>query len=351
MENYHNKLNQRYTVKLRVLEKELPYFCTQFFNAKAQVLEKQSEFAYAIDFKIFFNFLKDHLPELSDTSTRDIQPDVFNNLTSHDIDAFLEYLDSYDGENGIRHNSESGKSRKLSSIKSLCKYLVRVNMINRNPAELVDMPKQHRKDIIIMTDKQKKQLLNTVEYRLGMSEAQEKLNKHCSKRDYAIMMLFLGTGMRISELVGLNVTDINFENNTARVVRKGGGTQRVYFSNQVATAIKDYLYSTGTGSRSELTEDPKEQALFISLKRRRLSVRAIQKLVEKYSDIAFGEDSEVKLHPHMFRKTYGTELYLETNDIKLVQDQLGHTNISTTEKHYVTSTEEHKKLAAIDVIK
>lgn len=350
MENYHSKLQQRYTVKLRVLEKELPYFCTQFFNAKANVLEKQSQYAYAMDFKIFFYFIRDYFSELNDIQIRDIKPEIFNKLSTHDLDAYLNYIELYEFEGDHRHNGETGKSRKLSSIRSLCKYLVKEHIINMNPAELVEMPKLHKKDIVVLNEEEKKRLLETIKYRLGMSEAQAKLNSHCYLRDYAIMMLFLGTGMRVSELVGLNINDINFKKNTARVIRKGGNTQHVYFSKQVANALKQYLYGTGTGSRSSLVEDETEQALFISLKRNRLTARGVQKLIEKYSNITFSDDPELKLHPHLFRKTYGTNLYLRTNDIKLVADQLGHSAISTTERHYVTTTEEHKKLAAIDVI-
>lgn len=356
---YHTKLNQRYTVKLRNLEKELPYYCTQYFNAKSQVIEKQTAYAYALDLRIFFEFLTKHISELEDTKTQDIPIETLDQLTSHDIDAYISYLDTYDRDGDYRTNEESGKARKLASIKSLCKYLLQHEMITRNPAELVEMPKMHKKDIVILKDDEVRRLLKVIMNTEGMTEHQKKINEYCRYRDYAIMMLFLGTGIRISELVGLDISDINFKDNSAKVIRKGGNQQHVYFSMQVATALKKYLYGdlNTKGTRAAFAPSEEEQALFISRKRRRMSTRTIQELILKYSKLAYGDpkDSEMgedkKLHAHLFRKTYGTNLYLDTKDIKLVADTLGHASISTTQKHYVTSSEEHKKLAARDVIK
>ncbi len=356
---YHSKLDQRYTARLRTLEKELPYFCTQYFNAKSQVIEKQSAYAYALDIRIFFRYLKQSMPELYDTELKDIPVSLLDNLTSHDIDAYLSYLEEND-EYANSKNEESGKTRKLASIKSLFKYLLRQGMITRNPAELVEMPKMHKHDIKILTDEEIERLLDVIENETGMKGHQKKINEYCCYRDYAIMMLFLGTGMRISELAGLDLSDISFKDNSAKIIRKGGNEQYIYFDEQIAEALKKYLRGDSVikGTRAAFKPDKTEQALFISRKRKRLSTRSIQELVSKYSMLAFGEvkedgkiHDEKKLHAHLFRKTYGTKLYLDTNDIKLVQDTLGHSSISTTEKHYVVSSEEHKKRAARPVLK
>ncbi len=356
--NYHSKLDKRYKAKLRVLEGQLPFFCTQYFNAKAYAMEKQTAFAYATDFKTFFEFIKGYIPKYKDVPVKNIPASLFDELTSHDMDIYIDkYLDE------IKHNGENAVQRKISSIKSLCKYLVKEGIIQKSPAELIDSPKIHKKEILTLSNKEVDRLFYYIENSIGMTDHQIEYNKKWIKRDYAIIMLFLGTGMRISELAGLDLQDINLDENIVHIVRKGGNEQYIYFSPQIAEAIKKYLgygrYSALSGTRLSLNLDPTEKALFISSQKHRLSVRGIQCLIAKYSELVF--DSEIKkvnkdykehkLHAHLFRKTYGTNLYLEKNDIKLVQDTLGHSNISTTERHYVVNSPERKKMAAIDVIK
>ncbi len=350
-ENYHSKLNQRYTVKLRILEGELPYYCTQYFNSKTYTMEKQSAFAYATDFKIFFEFIRQHFDEYNKTPIRAIPATIFNTLTSNDMNAYTAYLGN------DRKNGENGIQRKVASIKSLCKYLLREKLIERNPADSIERPKLHKKEIKTLSDRDMSILLSVIENETGMKQYQARHNKKCVLRDYAIMMLFLGTGLRISELVGLDVDDIEFakdNESTAHVTRKGGNVQYVFFSDQVAEALKRYLgygrYKGLVGTRETFGADPEERALFLSRKKQRLAVRSVQQLIDKYSTLTFGKKSNKKLHAHLFRKTYGSKLYNDTNDIKLVQDTLGHSSITTTVEHYVISSKEHRKRAAIDVV-
>lgn len=349
---YHSKLDQRYIRKLRVLENELPYYCTHYFNATGHVLSPQTEYGYAVDFKVFYDFIKQHLDEYEETAIKNIPADIFNQLTSHDIDAYMAYLESYTYLGVERKNSSTGKQRKLASINSLCKYLIKENLIYKNPADTVYRPKAEAVDFKPLSDKDIALLFKTIYEEEGMTDYQKKINQWCKKRDYAIMMLFLGTGMRISELVGLDIDDLDFHDNTAQLIRKGGKKQHVYFTEQIAKALKDYIGdgSEAQGTRNALVEDDSEPALFLSLHKNRISVRTVQQLIEKYCALAYGEKDKHKIHAHLFRKTYGTKLYQTKKDIKLVQDTLGHSSISTTEKHYVKSSEEYKKQAAMDVL-
>ena len=165
-------------------------------------------------------------------------------------------------------------------------------------------------------------------------------------------MLLLGTGIRVSELVGLNIEDVDFKNNIINIIRKGGKEGHVYFSKQVREALLKY-YSPSivkVGTRDGFNPPPEERAFFVSRKKTRLSVRAVEKIIEKYKYLAFGEDYQKKVTPHMMRRTYGTELYLQTGDIKLVSDTLGHESISTTQTYYAATSEEKKRSAAIDVL-
>lgn len=159
-------------------------------------------------------------------------------------------------------------------------------------------------------------------------------------RDVAILTLFLGTGIRISECVGLNLKDVDFETNSFKVVRKGGNEAILYFSDEVASALKQYI-----SDRNQRLENAKKQetALFLSLQDSRISVRAVQNLVKKYSSIAAPLK---KISPHKLRSTYGTALYRETKDIYVVADVLGHKDVNTTKKHYAAISNDIRREAA-----
>ena len=159
-------------------------------------------------------------------------------------------------------------------------------------------------------------------------------------RDVAILTLLLGTGIRVSECVGLNTDDLNFEENSMFVTRKGGKEMILYFSDEVASALKAYL-----AERKDVQPLPgHEGALFLSLQRRRITQRAIENLVKKYAAIA--APLKRKISPHKLRSTYGTTLYNETGDIYLVADVLGHADVNTTRKHYAAMSENRRRMAA-----
>jgi len=155
-------------------------------------------------------------------------------------------------------------------------------------------------------------------------------------RDLALLSLFLGTGIRISELVGLNVDDIDFMTNAFIVTRKGGNRTILYFSDEVGATLYDYVIQRNSNKKIPSTE----KALFISLQNKRMSVRAVQNLVKKYAGIA---SPLKKITPHKLRSTFGTNLYRETGDIYLVADCLGHKDVNITKKHYAAISEDNKK--------
>ena len=154
------------------------------------------------------------------------------------------------------------------------------------------------------------------------------------------MTLLLGTGIRVSECVGLDVTDIDFNTNGIRVIRKGGSEMIVYFGDEVEKALKDYI----NGSRKLVNpQEGHEKALFYSTQRRRIGVKAVENLVKKYSRQV---TPLKKITPHKLRSTYGTTLYQETGDIYLVADVLGHKDVNTTRKHYAAQDESRRRSAA-----
>lgn len=158
-------------------------------------------------------------------------------------------------------------------------------------------------------------------------------------RDYAILTLLLRTGIRVSECVSLDLNDLNFNENSMLVVRKGGKEHYLYFDQVTAEAIKDYL----NFERKFYTETENEPALFLSTRKKRMAVRSVQEMVTKYAKEAVPNK---KISPHKMRSTYGTALYNKTGDIRLVADVLGHSDINTTARHYAASEEEHRRQAA-----
>ena len=207
---------------------------------------------------------------------------------------------------------------------------------------LVKLPTLKKdKNIIRMTSYEITDILNSIEY--GNSQMTERQRLYCKKtlqRDLAIITLMLGTGIRVSECTGLDLTDLDFNVKSMTIVRKGGGQDVLYFSDEIAEVLANYI----DGERNYLltkTNDP--SALFYSLQGKRISVDAVEQLVKKYAKIAVPNK---KITPHKLRSTYGTALYRETGDIRLVADVLGHENVNTTIDYYAAIEDEHKQRAA-----
>lgn len=166
-------------------------------------------------------------------------------------------------------------------------------------------------------------------------------SKYCS-RDLAINKLFLYSGLRISELVNLNLDDINYEDQSIKFFGKGNKERYVPLHQEALTAIKDYL-----PDRNKITPKNQDarQALFLSNQRRRISVRTIQKMVKKYAKKA-GVRNASKITPHKLRHTFASLLYQKTKDLRVLQDLLGHSDISTTQIY--THTDKEQRKSAID---
>lgn len=323
--------------------RELPGVCYDFIMAIDSTTQPLTRYAYVSDLKLFFGFLADELPKFAGRKPSDFEPNDLARVTSRDIHMYLDYLGLYVKDDVEISNDNLGKMRKLSSLRSFYKFLYKNGYIDADPAALVDMPKRKKKPIIRLEIDEVARMLDYVESGEMLSEQQKKYNAHTRTRDLAILTLFLGTGIRVSELVGINISDIDFSINGFMVTRKGGNQAILYFPDEVADVLKDYLKV-----RQELTPQPgHEDALFLSLQNRRISVRAVQVMVKKYASQA----APLKKHlsPHKLRSTFGTNLYRETGDIYLVADVLGHSDVNTTRKHYAAMSDDRRRLAAKSV--
>jgi site-specific recombinase XerD len=337
--NYHDKKNIENTKRLRDIITELPRFCGDFFRGIEPTTSSLTRIAYAYDLRVFFKFLVNTNPSFKNTPIKDLKVDILDQIKPIDIEEYLEYLSYYKKDDLEHINQENGKKRKLISLRSFYNYYFKKEMIQFNPPALVDIPKLHQKEIIRLEIDEVARMLDQVETGENMTKSQQKYHDITKVRDLAIITLLLGTGIRVSECVGLDLNDVDFNNDGIKIRRKGGYESIIYFGEEVREAVENYLMERediipATGS---------EDALFLSLQKKRISVKAIENLVKKYAGLV---TRLKKITPHKLRSTYGTSLYRETGDIYLVADVLGHKDVNTTKKHYAAIEDSRRRSAA-----
>ncbi|MCR5792349.1 MAG: tyrosine-type recombinase/integrase [Lachnospiraceae bacterium] len=340
--SYHDQLYIQNTEKLREIRKTLPSFAGDYFRAMEIRTSAKTRISYAYDIRVFFEFLIQSNPVYNDYTTNAFTLNDLERLEAVDIEEYLEYLKYYKTRDGVIHtNDERGIHRKLSALRSFFQYFNKRQLLKNNPVILVDMPKLHEKEIIRLDYDEIASLLDLVENGndnlTGMKRVYFEKNK---ERNLAIFTLLLGTGIRVSECVGLGLSDLDFKNNRMKILRKGGKEDFVYFGEEVEQALLNYI----NNSRKQITPVPgHEDALFYSIQRKRMTVKAIENLV---SDYASQITTLKHITPHKLRSTYGTSLYRETGDIYLVAEVLGHNDVNTTKKHYAALDEDRKRRAA-----
>lgn len=337
--SYHEQEDIENTKRIRGILKELPPFCTDFFRGIEPRTSARTRLAYAYDLKTFFDFLKQANPELKSKKLRDLPLSLLDEIKLMDLEEYMEYLKCYSTEKREDlMNTERGIMRKVSTVKSFYNYFYRTERIQNNPASLLQLPKIHEKEIIRLDVDEVARFLDEVEDGECLTEKQKTYHAKTKLRDLAMMTLLLGTGLRVSECVGLNINDVDFRNGGLRIHRKGGKEVIVYFGAEVEYALQDYL-----SEREHIVpEEGSEEALFLSMQRKRINVRSVEKMVKKYAQLV---TPLKKITPHKLRSTYGTNLYRETGDIYLVADVLGHSDVNTTKKHYAALEDERRRSA------
>ncbi len=335
-DNYFIDRNRKNLRKLNELLDELPSFCSIYFVGVASRTTPLTRINYARDLKIFFTYLYNFERTFFNKSNQTIQIEDLNKIDSLMIERFVSYLMSYDNEEGVvRSNADRGLARKLSSVRSFFQFMFDKDLISANVVTKVKMPKIIKKDIIKLEEDEVEDLLKVSETLEGFGEHQQKYIERFIPRDTAMLSLLLGTGIRVSELVGLNVDDIDFKYNSFKVTRKGGGQAILYFSDEIKDALIKYL-----DFRDSLKLPESEKALWISIQGKRMGVRSVENLVKKYARISAPLK---KISPHKLRSTYGTNLYRETKDISIVAEVLGHKDVNTTKKYYAAISENIRK--------
>lgn len=341
--DYYKEKNKKQLTKLRILEAKLPPYVTSYLDDKELSSQVNTVIAYAYDLQTFFRFLTEKNTMLKNTAIKDITIDFLENLTFEDINEYQRYLRFNNDDGSTHQNQDKGIARRMAALRGFFEFACTHQYMKNNPTVgAAKRIKMSQKDIIRLNDEEVNDLLNVV------SNTNIKGNKlqiqKCQKtqlRDTALITLLLNTGIRVSECAGLDIDDINFNYRTINIVRKGGSDAHLYFNEITENVLKDYI----DNERPLLLGNPEseEQAVFISMKKSRMSVSAIERMVKKYAKNA---TPDKKISPHKMRSTYGTALYKDTGDIRLVSDVLGHKDINTTAKHYAAMEEEHRRIAA-----
>ncbi len=337
--NYHDEQNKLNTLRMRNVLSELPAFCKQFFRGIENNTSSKTRLAYAYDLRVFFEYMHKNNCYCNKMEIMDFPISILEQIKREDIEEYLEYISYYQKDNREITNEERGKSRKLASLRSFYNYFYQSELIDKNPAVLIPMPKIHEKEIVRLDADEVSILLDQVEDGTSLSKNQLKYHEKTKIRDIALLTLLLGTGIRVSECVGLDISDVDFKNNGIKIRRKGGFETVVYFGDEVESSLKNYIEQ-----RNHIIPlSGHEYALFLSLQNRRITVRAVENLVKKYASRV---TTLKNITPHKLRSTYGTSLYRETGDIYLVADVLGHKDVNTTRKHYAALEDERRRKAA-----
>lgn len=209
--SYHDQVNKENIEKMRAVLQELPKFCKQFFRGIENTTSTRTRLGYALDLRIFFEFIQQNNNALRRTPIREYPLSLLDQLGREDIEEYLDYLELYYKDDKEYRNDERGKSRKLASLRSMYHYFYTSELIEKDVAALVPMPKLHEKEIIRLDPDEVATLLELVENGEELTETEKRYHRVTKTRDLALLTLLLGTGIRVSECVGLNLNDVDFK--------------------------------------------------------------------------------------------------------------------------------------------
>jgi len=332
----------------------LPAFALNYLNSLR--LRNMSSFTidtYTIELAHFFNFLCEHredpdvFTELRDrqsnfaplpSSPQDITLDDFKKLTHWHIASYLAFTKE---KNSLNPRT---MAKKQAAIKSLYRYLFNKDLIEADISQKLDSISLPEEDVIAMEPEEVATLVDIIEKANGQTKHQKEYTKYTQKRDLAIILSFLGSGLRLMELQRLDVEDVDFSKNLFHIVGKRNKITIQPFNDEAGMAIKQYLEE----ERPRLAQKSKDNALFLSLQGKRLSRRAIQNIVEKYIKILESKGFAAnKYTTHKLRATCATELLRVTGNLALVQDYMRHKDPKTTRKYAKITDEELRRAAGL----
>ncbi len=334
--NYYKQREINCLNKIDEVCKDMPSILYEFVLGISEYTSPLTRLNYVYDMRIFFDYITK--TKFIGKKIKEIALQDLEKIEIEDYENFMAYLSHYTINGKEEICNERAKARKLATVRAFFKYFYNKGKISKNTSSKMSLPKLHDKEIVRLDINEMVNLVELAESGDKLSKRQKAYHENTKIRDVAILTMFLGTGIRNSELVGLNVDDVNFEDYSFVVTRKGGNRTILYFSEEVYNALKQWMERRNGIKNLDINE----KALFLSLQNKRISTRTIQELVKKYAKII---TPLKKITPHKLRSTFGTNLYHETNDIYLVADFLGHSDVNTTKKHYAAMSEEVRRRA------
>lgn len=325
--------------KINEITAELPEFTKEFITycSSTKNYSMRTTLNYATDLRIFFRYLASQNPLLKG-DIKNITLDFIDELKPQDLQEYLQEIEIYEQNGTAYANGECGKARKIASLRSFYKYYYSMGLIKNNPSSIISSPKMHKKNVVHMERSESDDLIRGMENQTGLTQKQIAFSKKSYYRDLAIVTLLLGTGIRVSECVGINLKDINWKAHSIRIIRKGGNESTVYFNEDVEQRLNDYIEL----ERKAPEQDP--DALFVSRNQTRITVRSVERMVKKYTQASVPQK---RITPHKMRSTYGTNLYQETNDIYLVADALGHSSLNVVQRYADIGDERRRRSSEV----
>lgn len=331
---YRNSIDEKNNDKINELLNGMPEFIQDYYDslvAKGRSTNTIKSYLYEVG--VFLKFVGTIVKK---KNINDIYVTDLDKINRKQIEKYVAK-----SESGAPLE-KTAMRRRLSVVKSIYKYYFSNSDIATNPVLEMEGAKLEEKEVIKLNADQVKALLDCIQNQEGLKEHSKAYSEKLVYRDLAIVMVLLGTGMRVSELVGLNMNDYDLttpEHPCFHIIRKGSDQDIVYFVPAVKAAVDDYLEFT----RSLLLASADENALFLSTQHKRMGVSSIEKMVKKYCKAAGLPDN---ISPHKLRATFATTVYKQTKEIYAVKDALHHKSIDTS-KHYIGDKEERKQSAAI----
>ena len=346
MSDYKETQKAIFVDKTLDLLEELPEFCGAFYDKKQLRLAPKTQYDYATKMKMFLHFLKENYEQLDGIAIRDITPTDLKWVDSQIVANFITYIRSRTARsNSIAKNKVSTADNYIACVSAYFSFLVKQKQLTENPFLGIDREKKKQKKIVYIEEKDQGNFLNTVTTGHGLSNRKKMFYDKTQMRDICMVQLLMDTGIRLSELVGLDITDVDLDGYALHVQRKSDKAGTVYFSGETKEILEAYLIT-----REDFEPNPNEKALFLSSvgKNRgyRISGRTIERRVKEFA-LAAGIPNAAQITPHRLRSTYAMDMLRYTGSLALVQAQLGHEHISTTQIY--AQSEETKKYEAREV--
>lgn len=336
---YRKETENVYLDKVESMCSGMPKVVTRFERSIQQTTEVRTRYAYLCDIKKFLGFVADEIS----VPIMDITPVLLGQISKDTFEDYISYLQKYEKDGKVYTNGRAAIKRKIAAVRKFYSYMLKSDLIDSCNIEKIDLPKLTKKEIVYMDSEEAEKFLDTVsEGRLTGTAMEKKYHDLLGYRDFVITSLLLSTGIRVSELVGLDIHDIDLKNSCLRVIRKGNKEDCVYYSDDTMRMLSEYLEYRQ--SMDIVSKD--NNALFLSTRNTRLSVRSVENIVKKYARKAVPLKD---IHCHSTRSTFAMEFLKNSGgDIEGLQSALGHANI-TTSQFYARSTQDMKK-ARKDVV-